>query len=152
LRGGALGAAERRIGNQFTTDLTRSNRDIDIANAGMRTQDVLGASGALGSAMGGITDRNINNFGTALNRMLAGEQLRGASADSYRAVYNDDMGNNFNSLNLGEQIRQFDLSNQLAMKNFFENQRQYNANMGYNYTSLQNNNNLALLRALGYNV
>lgn len=152
LRGGALGAAERRLGNQFAADLTRSNRDIDIANAGMRTQDIFGAAGQLGGAMTGINSRNIDNFSTALNRVLAGEQLRGASADSYRAVYNDDMGNNFNNLNLAEQIRQFDLSNQLALKNFFEGQRQFNSNMGYNYTSLQNNNNLALLRALGFNV
>lgn len=152
IRGGALGADERRVNDQYNADLTRSFRDIDIANAGMRTQDIFGAAGQLGGAMTGINSRNIDNFSTALNRVLAGEQLRGASADSYRAVYNDDMGNNFNNLNLAEQIRQFDLSNQLALKNFFEGQRQFNSNMGYNYTSLQNNNNLALLRALGFNV
>lgn len=149
LRGGALGAAERRLDDQFNSDLTRSSRDIEIANAGMRTSDVLNASQGLSSAMGGQFDRANTGFATALNRTLAGEGLRGASADSYRAVYNDDVNSAFNNANFGEQMRQFDLSQQLAMKNFLENQRQYDSGMGFNYAQMQQNYNLALMRSLG---
>lgn len=149
LRGGALGATERRANDQYGADLTRSTRDIEIANAGMRTSDVLNASQGLSSAMDGQFNRANTGYATALNRVLAGEGLRGASADSYRNVYNDDAGWGLQQANLGEQIRQYDLSQQLALRQFLEQQRQFDGNMGYNYTQLQQRQNEAVLRALG---
>jgi hypothetical protein len=149
LRGGALGAAERRTNEAYGADLTRSSRDIDIANAERRTGDILNASGALSSAMDGKFNRANTGFATGLNRSLAIEGLRGASADSYRGVYNDDAGWNLQNANLAEQIRQYDLAQQLALKNFLESQRQFDSGMGLSYAQLQQQQNAAVLRALG---
>lgn len=149
LRGGALGAAERRTNEAYGADLTRSSRDIDVQNAGMRTQDILNASSGLSSAMDGAHNRGLTGHAAALNRVLAGEGLRGASADSYRGVYNDDAGWAMQNANFAEQMRQYDLSQQLALKSFLEGQRQFDSGMGLNYAQLQQRQNEAVLRALG---
>lgn len=135
-QGGAKQAGLRQLGSDTAADILSGYRDVEERAAQGRRQELLQTAAALGQeARAG--------YGAGLEGQTAqaDENYRGweSQFEPYRIALQKALGEqgiNVDWGRIGESGRQFNLSHELALKEFAEKQRQFNAGLGFDYTKL----------------
>lgn len=162
--GGAEVALRSRIGEAAMSDVLRGNRAIDLQKMSQDRVDQIQALQASDALMGNRLGRSISGYNTGLAGQLAqaGENLRGTQMAQQN--YATDLDAFFNrlgadrgdrQLNIQQQLGQggldldarrisqqgdqFNLSHQLAQRQFEEAMRQFNARMGFDWANFDYN-------------
>jgi hypothetical protein len=135
-QGGAKQAGLRQLGSDTAADILSGYRDVEERAANSRRQELLQTAGALGQeARAG--------YGAGLEGQTAqaDENYRGweSQFEPYRLALQKALGEqgiNVDWGRIGESGRQFNLGHELALKEFEEKKRQFNAGLGFDYTKL----------------
>lgn len=117
--GGQWEAGNRRASDALTASILGANRDLALKKMEQDRQDELAALGAGQDVLQSQWDTNMKDRQLGLQEQLG---LGGLGMDQAR---------------LNEQGREYDLGQGLDIQKFFENQRQFNNDLGYKYSDLQ---------------
>jgi hypothetical protein len=114
-----------KIGEAMNADIIRQNRAVDMQKAQTDRSDLLSA---LGIGQGYNQSAQANYF-TNQDQARSQRALELQDKLGTGGLAND-------SARLNESSRAFDLSHALALRQFQEQQRQFNNQLGFNYNSL----------------
>jgi hypothetical protein len=135
-QGGGKQSALRQLGSDTGADILGAYRDVEERAATGRRDELLRTAGALGqearagfgAGLEGQTAQADENF-RAWESQMTPYQLALQKALGEQGI-NVDWGR------IGESGRQFNLGHELALKEFDEKKRQFNAGLGFDYTKL----------------
>jgi len=162
LGSGAADALRARLGQDTVNNILTGNRNLDITAAQTNRQNELDAMNA-GNAyagqnlayQGANADQGYKGYESRVaavqdqvQRALAQFGVNAQVAANGQQNYGQDLGAFFNLEGLRQGAVQTNNSSTMALLNYLENQRQFNDNLGFNYNSLDQSGQNALLGAI----
>jgi hypothetical protein len=149
--GGNQNAQETNLAADTIKNLIAGNRQIDLNKVAQDRSDQLGAADLADKYLSGSLGRALDEFNTNQKTTIAQSALDQAGVESQiRNLLNqqdqDARQADEHRFDYGTQVGGANYG--LDLQRFLEGIRQFNSNLGYNYTALQNNSQAALIAAL----
>jgi hypothetical protein len=158
--GGSIDSGQRRLASSLADSVLGGNRQIDLQKMQQDRADELGALGASNDVLGGQMGRATSGYGAqlsgqqaqaaqnmaghdsqaqqvqfALQQALSQEDLNKAGADSAFSAWLNGNQLGLDSQRIGNQSAQFNMSNDLANRQFADDMKKWRAGLNYQYQS-----------------